>query len=203
VELKEIFVWLSAIFSLGAYLPYIKEIIANGSVRPNRASWLVWWVIDAVMVWALWSAKAYHAVPMFAAFTVGTTIVLILSLRKGEGEFSRFDYLYMIIALIGIILWRVNAESNPAFSVAANMLAATMATIPTFRKSFLNPKSEDPLTWSLFFVGGFFNILSIPTPSFVNSGPTIMVWGLQAGILVCLIVGTVNQKALRRIHKVV
>lgn len=178
---------ISAVVTIMAYVPYIRLVLADGSVKPNRASWFVWWVIDASMAWVLYSAQAWSGFLLFAMFTLGTTVVLLLSLRQGEGEFSRSDWFYMILAVVGIILWQMSSNEN--ISVVANMFAATMGTIPTLKKGYKNPESEDQLTWMIFWLGGLFNVLAITNWSFVEAAPTVVVWLLQWAINLCLIFG--------------
>lgn len=190
---------ISAIITIAAYMPYIRLIIVDGSVKPNRASWFVWWVIDGSMAWVLYSAQVWSAFLLFATFTLGTTIVLLLSLRQGEGQFTRSDWLYMILAIVGIVLWR--ASSNENISVFANMFVATMGTIPTIKKGYKDPVSEDQLTWILFWVGGFFNILAIENWTFVDAGATLVVWMLQWGINLALIMGKRKKSSLRTIER--
>ena len=178
---------ISAVFTILAYVPYIRLVIADGTVKPNRASWFVWWVIDVAMAWVLYSAGVWSAFLMFAIFALGTTIILILSLKKGEGQFTRSDLSYISLAVIGIILWRTSSNEN--ISVAANMFAATMGTIPTIKKSFHDPESEDQLTWTLFWIASLFNTLAITTWSFASAAPTLVVWILMWGVNIALIVG--------------
>jgi len=183
---------VSGILTILAYVPYVRLIIADGSVKPNRASWFVWWLIDAAMAWVLYSAGAWSAFIMFAMFALGATVVLLLSLRKGEGQFSRSDWFYMAVAIGGIILWQVS--SNESVSVVANMFALIMGTIPTLKKGFKDPESEDQLTWAIFWVGGLFNVLAIDQWSFVEAVPTVVVWSVQGAINSALILGRSRMK---------
>lgn len=192
-----IFTVLSTAFTLWAYVPYIRLVIADGTVKPNRASWFVWWVIDASMAWVLFSAHAWSAFLMFAAFTLGTTIVLSLSLKQGEGQFSKSDMFYIALAIGGIILWR--ASDNENISVIANMVAAIAGTIPTIKKSFLDPDSEDAPTWRYFWIGGLFNVLAISSWTFVDAAPTLIVWVAQWGINVALVLGRARQVRMKKV----
>ncbi len=181
---------ISAVITIAAYVPYIRLIIADGTVKPNRASWLVWLVVDGAMAWVLFSEREWAPFVLFASFTIGTATVLLLSLKNGEGQFSRSDLFYIVLGISGVILWRVSSNEN--ISVVANMFAATMGTIPTLKKGYLDPDSEDQLTWGMFWVGGFFNTLAIENWTFVGAGATLAVWMLQWGINLAIIAGRVR-----------
>ena len=189
VETKTWLSLISGLFSAGAYLPYIIAILRKDStVRPNRASWFTWWVIDVSTVAALWAASSYGALPIFFAFSIGSTYILYLSIKRGEGGFEPLDLGCIATALVGVVLWL--KSGNPTLAVVALMTSAIAATLPTIKKSWLNPESEDAVTWRLFATGGFFAILAIGDKSFVAVAPPVNVFFLQIMIVLPLGVHT-------------
>lgn len=196
--MQKYFMIISGILSLCAYIPYVYAMIrSGGTVRPNQAGWFVWWLVDAIMVWALYSAGSYNSIPMFAGFTIGSSIVLLLSLRGSERKFSQLDVACVVVAIIGIVVWRVFATTNPAVSVGANMLALTMGAIPTIKKALLDPKSESALTWRIFLAGGTFSMLAIPAFTFVDVGPALITFLIQFAINLALLIGTFLRHVLQ------
>ena len=188
--MQKFFAIASGVLSLIAYAPYAFAMIkSKGVVRPNRAGWFVWWLVDATMLWALYSAHAYSAMPMFAGFTLGSTVILLLSLKGGDMKFTRLDVGCVAVALVGIVVWRMFAIDNPAFSVVANVGALIMGTIPTIMKSLTNPESEDLLTWKIFATGGICGVLAIPALTFVDALPAISTLLIQLGIIVSIFIG--------------
>lgn len=182
METTTLLSWASGIITALAYLPYILAILEEGStVRPNRASWFVWWVIDATSVAALLAAGAYMAIPMFAAFTIGSTAVLYLSIKRGEGGFEKLDLTCVSIAAIGIWLWI--SSGDPVLAIFALMVAAVAGTMPTILKSWRNPLSEDFLTWAIFTSGGFLGVMAIDSASFAAFAPPFNIFFLQVMIL--------------------
>ncbi len=194
---SETFTAISIVLSVGAYLPYVRAILTDPKVVPNLAGWVVWLIVDACMAVALWSVGAHSSAMMFMAFTAGSTLVILLSFKKSEGSFTLTEKIYVGIAILGVILWQVSADKNPTISVIANVVAMFMGGLPTVKKSFFTPQSEDPLTWSIFFCGGMFNTLAITKFDFVNAGATLFVWGLQSAILIALYLGNRREKASR------
>jgi hypothetical protein len=182
----KVLVVLSGIFSALAYVPYIRAILKTRNsaepVQPNRASWFVWTVIDIAMFASLLAAKSYSAVPMFAAFTVGSTLVFILSIKYGVGGFARLDLSCVAVALAGIVFWMISGD--PAVSVAANLLAASAGTLPTLVKMVKKPSSEEPYTWFIFAIGGALNCAAIREFTFIAAAAPITVFALQISMAV-------------------
>jgi hypothetical protein len=129
---------------------------------------------------------------MFATFTIGSTIVILLTVRKSAVlKFTLAEKVYVAIAILGIILWQVSADKNPTISIAANIIATVMGGLPTITKSYLDPASEDPLTWKLFALGGTSSVLAISEWTFVAAAAPIAVALLQLAIVVA---GNVGKK---------
>jgi hypothetical protein len=182
------FVLLSVVFAFFAYIAIIRAILSVPDVTPNVAGWLVWWLVDVVLWWSLWSAGASNAWPMFAMFTVGSTAVIGLTVKKSASlnfitvKFKVEEYVYMGVALVGIVLWQTSA--NPTFSVVANIIAAVAGGIPTIKKAYLTPETEDALTWWLFFLGGASSVAAISRLTFTDAAAPIAVATLQLAIVI-------------------
>jgi hypothetical protein len=191
--MRTVFAVLSFLFSLAAYFPYIIKVWktrhTQNPVRPQRATWFVWEIVDACMAWALLSAGELAAGWMFVAFATGSLIVLILSFPYGEGGFTALDLICVSFALVGVYIWRSQDGANPMMSVVANMAAATIGTVPQIRKIYLAPHLDDPFTWKLFVIGGLFNTLAISEFTFLAAGPTIVVFLLQIAINLAFVFG--------------
>src|SRR3989344_1189982 len=104
------------------------------------------------------------ALPMFLAFSIGSTFVLYLSIERGEGGFAPLDMGCIATAMIGVALWL--KSGNPIIAIVALMASAIAATLPTIKKSWLDPESEDLMTWELFMSGGLLSTLAISKVSF-------------------------------------
>lgn len=153
-------------------------------MRPNLASWIVWWVIDFTMVVSLIAAGSYNAVPMFAAFCLGSSIVLLLSVKHGNVHMVRFDYICVAIALLGLVASKV--LENPIISISASIFSALAGTVPTVRKAWMSPASEDLMTWTLFAIGGLLNCFAIEQFSFVTVIPPLGVLTAQMSVILAI-----------------
>ncbi|MEK7187023.1 MAG: hypothetical protein AAB690_01790, partial [Patescibacteria group bacterium] len=128
---------------------------------------------------------SYKALPMFVAFSIGSIAILILSIKRGEGGFEPLDIGCIFTALVGVGLWLWSG--NPIIAIVALMASAVAGTLPTTKKAWLNPESEDLLTWGLLAVGGFFGSLAVNELIFEAVAPPVNVFVLQLTIVIPLI----------------
>jgi len=146
-----------------AYLPYIFSIFQN-KTSPNRTTWLVLFLIGIITFIAYKEIGANATLGVALANVIGPFIIFILSLKFGEGWEDMSDLKYLIFSLIAIILWQI--YQSPFIGLIFNLLADSIAFIPTIQKSYFRPKSEDLLTWCLFAIGNIINLFAIEQWSF-------------------------------------
>ena len=126
-----------------AYLPYIVSIFKNRT-KPNRTTWLVLFLIGIITFIAYRGVGANATLGVALANVVGPFIVFLLSLKFGEGWKNLNDLKYLIFSLMAVILWQV--YQSPLIGLIFNLLADFIAFIPTVKKSFSRPQTEDLLT---------------------------------------------------------
>lgn len=126
---------------------------------------------------------------MFAAFTLGSSVILALSVKGGEGGFTPLDLSCIAVALLGLVIWKGFA-SSPMIAVSANALAAVMGAVPTIIKAYHNPESEDALTWRIFLAGGTASLLAVPSLTYAALIGPVVVVGVQLGINYAIIFGS-------------
>ncbi len=140
------------------FVPYIISIL-KGKTRPNRASWWIWVTLGVFLCIFYDRTDPGTTLWALAAPVLGQLIVAILSLKYGEGGWSRFDRLCLAGAGISLILrWQSNSDfAAMMFLIAIDILAA----LPTIKKSYLEPDKEDLLTWALYSAGSLLNLFTI------------------------------------------
>ena len=109
----------AGIFSLTAYVPYILSIVRK-ETRPNRASWIIWLAVSAIITLSYRDAGATYAFWAPAGYTLGSTVVTILAIKYGVGGWTRFDRTCLMGAGIGLVLWRT--FDSPMTALLINLL---------------------------------------------------------------------------------
>lgn len=139
--------FLAGILSLAAYVPYVLAILRR-ETKPNRASWFIWLVVSLIIALSYRDAGADYASIMPVAYAVGSTVVAALSLKLGTGGWTTFDRICLTGAGIGLVMWMI--FDSPMSALLINLLLNLLGTLPTMRKAYYQPESENRLAWTLF-----------------------------------------------------
>jgi len=163
----------AAALSVVSYLPYIVNILKN-KTKPHAFSWLAWSVLTGI---GFTAQVVKHGGA--GAWPTGTAafmcmVIFLLSIAKGQRNFTFFDWSALSIALIAIALWVLT--DDPLLSVVLVIIADLIAYLPTFRKSYFRPHEE---TASLYIVECFRFILSI----FALESLSLTTWLYPASVI--------------------
>ena len=141
-----------------AYLPYIFSIFKI-KTKPDRTTWSVLFLIGIITFLAYRGVGADATLGVALLNVIGPFTIFILSLKFGEGWNNKNDFKYLILSLIALILWQI--YESPLVGLIFNLIADFIAFMPTIKKSFSRPWTEDLLTWCLFAIGGIINLFAI------------------------------------------
>lgn len=140
--IHENFVIVGAIFNLAGGFSYLMGTL-RGRTQPNRVSWFLWALAPGIA----FAAQISQGVGLSAlmTFMVGFSpaVIFLASFvnKKAVWKLGVFDYFCGLMALLAIVLWQVTKEGNIAimFGIFADFFAA----VPTIKKSFQHPESEN------------------------------------------------------------
>jgi len=149
---------LSGAIFIIADLPYIRDIL-RGKTKPHRTSWFLYFVINAVNVANQAASGATHSLWLPIAATIITFVIFILSISRGVGGFSRLDIICLLGAIGGLLLWAI--FKTPVASTISNITAASLAVIPTIKKSYTHPHTETAITYLIASISGLLAAFSV------------------------------------------
>jgi len=132
-------------------IPYVRDTL-RGSTRPHRGTWLIWGVLAVVVSLSQYADGASWSLVMAGVQAVLTSLVFVLSVRRGEGGVSRADITMIAIAGAGVTGWIVADEPIVATAcvVAADLIGAGLMVPKTYR----DPHSETLITFAFASLGG-------------------------------------------------
>jgi len=132
-------------------IPYVRDTL-RGSTRPHRGTWLIWGVLAVVVSLSQYADGASWSLVMAGVQAVLTSLVFVLSIRRGEGGVSRADITMIAIAGAGVIGWIAADEPLVATAcvVAADLIGAGLMVPKTYR----DPHSETLVTFAFASLGG-------------------------------------------------
>ncbi len=164
MDYKIILATLAIIIGFIGILPYIYHLLKS-KTKPHVFSWIIWALLSGIAFVAqlfegggpgAWSTGALAAMSAFVA--------ILGFIKGGKAYISRADWLCLIAAFIGIILWIVT--NNPLSAVVIVTLTDAIGFIPTFRKGYHKPNEETMFT---YFTSGLQNLLGIFALSVLNA----------------------------------
>lgn len=174
---------VAGVISLVAFIPYVIATL-RGKTRPNRASWWIWTVVGFMLGASYYSAGADHTIWVPVSYIIGPFVIAILSLKYGEGGWTRFDRACLLGAGASALMWWL--FSSPLVALCINIVIDVMGALPTIRKTYREPESEDRMAWTLFSVGNTVNLLAIEEWTFAIAVYPVYMF-LTAGLITVLV----------------
>jgi len=168
---------------LVANLPYAWATWRR-TARPNRATWFIYLTVGIVGCASMAAGGARLTLVVPALYAVGACVIFALSLRHGEGGWSRLDQCCLATALGSLVLWGITGD--PRTAVVLTALADLAGTIPTIVKAWRDPAGEPRLSWALYGLGALLAVLSAPAFDITNAAYPAAIFlgcvGVNAGL---------------------
>lgn len=153
---------LATALAVVGYIPYIRDTL-RGVTRPNRASWLIFAAVGWAGSLSSWAAGARGSLAVPLTYAVLSLIVVGLSIRRGEGGWSRLDRSCLAISALSLVVWWWSGE--PLIAVAMNALADAAGTVPTVVKAWRDPARENGRAWLFFCAAAVVDLCLVSEPT--------------------------------------
>ena len=162
-----IFASLSVFLYLIGFIPYIYHVF-HGRVVPHPFSWSIWFIFAATNAYILFETLGYT----WSLVSLGIrTIALAIGLACGwwlirQIRLSQFDYLSLILAVFVVILINLYGMRE---AVIAMVVVDMIILLPTIKKIWISPHTEDALVWFTTALSQACLLMSLPFFTFENS----------------------------------
>lgn len=151
---------VAGIVSLIGFVPYLASVLRK-KTRPNRATWWIWTVVGTILCASYYASGARHSIWVPVSYMIGPLCTALVSIKYGEGGWTRFDRFCFGGAGASLLLWALSGSALVA--LIANITIDLLGALPTVKKAYAEPESEDRLSWTLFFVSNALNLLAVET----------------------------------------
>lgn len=142
--MKETFVVIATIMAVLGNIPYLADVIRK-KIRPHPYTWAIWSIVSLVTFFGqVVKGAGIGAIPTGAS-ELFTIIIFLYSIRYGFKDIKKTDNIFLAIALVGLIPWVITKD--PTISVITVVSIDLVAFIPTLRKTWKLPKTENPLLY--------------------------------------------------------
>lgn len=194
--INENFVFLAFAISIIGAIVYIRGVI-KGQVRPNIVTWGLWATAPMIAVAAQLSEGAgLRAVHTFST-AFGPLLIIIAALIKKNAfaKIKNYDYIFGTLSVIGLVLWLLTGEGNIAIIFA--ILADGFAALPTVRKLYKEPETEDGRIFGLGIIAAIITLFTIDLWTFEQYGFTVYIL-----VITILMFAPTGLKILKKNNKV-
>jgi len=154
---------VAGLVALIGFVPYLISIVRR-QTRPSRATWWIWSLVGSGLCASYFASGARDSIWVPLSYVIGPVVTAVASIKYGEGGWSRLDKICLAAAASSFVVWF--ASGSALVALLMNLGVDVAGAIPTIRKSYVDPASEDRVSWSLFFVANVLNLAALRSFSF-------------------------------------
>jgi hypothetical protein len=155
----------AAAINFVACLSYVRAIL-KGEATPNRVTWFLWTLVPLIAGTAQWQSGVGISTLVVLSVGAGPACVVLASLVAGTGSWKLgpFDYVCGACSLAALALWGLTGD--PVTAIVLAILGDAAAALPTLRKAWLAPATEDRPAYLIAFIGMVVGIFSVQEATF-------------------------------------
>jgi hypothetical protein len=192
MSLYEAFGIAAGVLTFAAYPVYINDILKHGA-RPNRATWWILSLSNALIFVSYYSVGARTTLWVALGYALGNLSIAILSIRYGDTTWDAFDIICLGAALGSALLWWL--FDTPLYTLLINIAIDFLGLLPTIYKTYKKPSTESQSAWIMDAAASILALLAVREWSF-----DIAIYPVYLLLTNCLIAGFTLRKK-RRLYK--
>lgn len=148
---------LIALFGCASYFVGLREML-RGTYAPSLFSRVVWLLL-AVNSFAgvILSQSTKASILLAGILLLGNAAICIASFWKGTRSIGRVEIGCLGLLFISLLIWIF--FKAPLVNLLISLSAHFIGAIPTYRRVWINPKSESTAFWSLFFIASVLSVV--------------------------------------------
>ena len=165
--------WIvSWIFTLIFYAIYLRSIII-WETKPHIYTAMLYALMTGLIFYSQLSNDAgIWAIYLWITFMVWS-IIFFMSFKYWVKDIVLTDKISLLLALISIPIWYISW--TPLITLLLVILIDLLSTVPTVRKTFVNPYTENTYVYLIEFIAISFSILALSSINFINAGYLIYI----------------------------
>lgn len=190
------FVYLAAAITFTGIFLYALDTL-RGKTKPNRVTWILWTIVPLITFFAQLSEGVGISSVFALSYALGPLFVVMASFanKNAYWKLTFFDYLCGGISLLAILLWTITG--NGMLAIIFSIVADFAAGVPTLRKGFIEPKSENIAAYLVGILSAAITLLTIHTRT--PTSVTFPIYILIDSLLICLTIKVFSK--LNQQHK--
>lgn len=194
--MKESIAIIAALLAIVGNIPYLKDIISK-KIQPHPYTWFVWSIVSLITFFGQIAKGAGIGALPTAASEIFTIIIFIYSLRYGFKDIKKIDTFFLILALLGIIPWIFLRD--PTISIIIAVCIDLIAFVPTIRKTWKYPKTENPILYGMNVLRHILALFSMQTYNIATTLHSIAMIVTNSFMTIILLSRKNKDKKVRRL----
>jgi len=155
---------ISGVLYFIAFVPYIIAILSRETI-PSPVSWAIWASVDTLALFAMKKEDATRG--QLTGAVCGAWFVTVLAIIFGKPTMGSIEWVSIVGALLGIILWK--KTRNAVAAIICSQIAVFVGAIPTFIHAYQNPAQENALAWIIWTISCFCALFAIKKWNIANA----------------------------------
>jgi hypothetical protein len=136
---------------------YYIWLMVIGKVVAQRMGWFILTILGVMYLISGLQLSAGLAIYFLAQQFMAPLAVFLFSLKYGKGGVARLDILCLVIATIGIVLWKLT--SQPLVGLFFACFSDSIGAFLVAKSAIAEPDEENPYPWMVTIVSVIITIL--------------------------------------------
>ena len=160
-----LFAIVSVSLSVLSGLSYVVATL-KGRAQPNRVTWLLWGIAPLIGSAAQIASGVGLSTAVVLASGIMPICVFLASFYNSRAywKLEPRDYACGIFSLLAFVMWALT--QNPTAAIVFALVSDILAALPTIRKFYTHPETEDRRSYVLAAIGNVIGLFSITSYSF-------------------------------------
>jgi len=161
-----IFWILSWLFAVIFFAIYLKSIL-SWETKPHIYTAALYAIMTGIIFYSQIVNGAWIGSIYLGTNCLFWSIIFLLSFKYGVKDIVLTDKISLLLALFSIPIWYFTW--NPFLAVVLLMIVDLFSTLPTIRKTYVDPYSEHSYVYLIEFIWIAFSIAALTTIDFINA----------------------------------
>jgi hypothetical protein len=147
---------LITLFALASYFMGVLRMLQN-RYKPSTFSRVIWLLLAINSYAGVYLSQSSSSSVLLSGIAVlGGIAMCIVSFFKGSREMGRLEVFCIFLLIISLIIWLL--FDAPLTNLCISLFAHFVGGLPTYKKVWREPGSEDTSFWAFFFVAGLLSV---------------------------------------------
>ena len=185
------------ILSILRFSPYVVSSLF-GKTQPKRFTWFLFALLSLLLYVNGFLHGQGESLNIILGNLIGCGLIFFISLKKGVGHLPHL--ILWIIFSISLLYASLQSYVSPLLFNLACISMSIIGFSGTFNKTYLNPQSEDKLSWVFYFISCLLNLFTLTSFEFESVVYPVYLFSTSVIMIYLIFISkNINLSALKRI----